>query len=43
MIKDHAISKLFCRFKYRSTKTVVQKLRVKYKLRSSSKEVLIGV
>ena len=43
MIKDYAISKLFRRFKYRSVKTVIWKLGVKYKLRSSSREVLIGV
>ena len=43
IIKDHAISKLFRRFKYRSVKTIIWKLRVKYKLRSSSREVLIGV
>jgi len=43
MIKDHATSKLFRRFKHRSAKTVVRKLGVKYKLGSSSREVLIGV
>ena len=43
MIKNHAISKLFRRFKYRSAKTVIQKLGVKYNLGSSSREVLIGV
>ena len=43
MIKNHAASKLFRRFKYKNIKTVVQKLRVKYKLKSSSKEVFIGV
>ena len=43
MIKDGAASKLFRRFKHRSAKTVVRKLGVKYKLRSSSREVLIGV
>ena len=43
MIKDSAASKLFRRFKHRSAKTVVRKLGVKYKLRSSSREVLIGV
>ena len=43
MIKDRAISKLFYRFKYRSAKTVIWKFRVKYKLRNSSREVLIGV
>ena len=43
MIKDCAISKLFRRFKYRNVKIIVQKLKVKYKLKSSSKEVLISV
>ena len=43
IIKDGIISKLFYRFKYRSIKTIIQKLRVKYKLKSSNKEVLIGV
>ena len=43
MIKDYTISKLFRRFKHRSVKTVVWKLGVKYKLRSSSREVLISI
>ena len=43
IIKDRAISKLFRRFKYRSVKTVIRKLRVKYKLRSSSREVLSSI
>ena len=43
MIKDYAASKPLRRFKYRSVKTVVWKLGVKYKLGSSSREMLISI
>ena len=43
IIKDNTINKLFCKFKYKSIKTIIQKLGVKYKLKNSNREVLIGI
>ena len=43
MIKNGTASKLFYRFKYKNIKTIIWKLRVKYKLKSNSRKVLISV